>query len=61
VADCLYHGYSGGPGICEDCRKEDLAGSKRGTIPYDPAEHLTLEELNRKTENEIKNSRKSLR
>lgn len=32
MADCRYHGYSGGPGICSYCRQEDEKKLPRGTI-----------------------------
>lgn len=32
MADCYYHGYSGGPGPCRECETEDRRGAKRGTV-----------------------------
>jgi hypothetical protein len=32
MADCYYHGYSGGPGPCPQCASEDARGSERGAL-----------------------------
>lgn len=32
MADCLYHGYSGGPGPCGECKHEDDNDLERGTL-----------------------------
>jgi hypothetical protein len=52
MADCYWHGYSGGPGRCPDCEREDAEGKERGSIPYYPEEHLTMKELEVKRLNE---------
>lgn len=31
MADCYYHGYSGGPGGCSICDAEETAGEEPGT------------------------------
>lgn len=31
MADCYYHGYSGGPGGCSQCEAENRSGEERGT------------------------------
>lgn len=31
MADCYFHGYSGGPGRCSECEAEDEAKERRGT------------------------------
>lgn len=31
MADCYYHGYSGGPGVCSQCEAERRAGEEQGT------------------------------
>lgn len=51
MADCYFHGYSGGPGRCSDCEREDREGKERGSIPYDSAEHLTQEEIQKREDN----------
>lgn len=32
MADCYYHGYSGGPGACPECEEEDRRGLPRDTL-----------------------------
>lgn len=54
MADCYFHGYSGGPGPCSDCEREDREGKDRGSTPYDSAEHLTMEELEVRRLNEMR-------
>ena len=54
MADCYFHGYSGGPGRCPDCEREDREGKERGSIPYDRDEHLTQEEFVRREQNRDK-------
>lgn len=51
MADCYYHGYSGGPGLCSDCEREREQGLEQGTIKYDRDEHHTMEELQRREDN----------
>lgn len=31
MADCYYHGYSGGPGSCRICDKEEERGQEPGS------------------------------
>lgn len=54
MADCYFHGYSGGPGRCPDCEREDRSGQERGTIKYDRDEHLTQEEIQKREDNRDK-------
>lgn len=51
MADCYFHGYSGGPGPCSDCQREDAEKKERGSIPYDRDEHLTQEEIQKREDN----------
>jgi hypothetical protein len=51
MADCYWHGYSGGPGRCADCEHEDRDNRDRGSIPYDRDEHLTQAEIQRREDN----------
>jgi len=40
MADCFFHGYSGGPGgRCSGCAREDRDGLTRGTDPGYPSEN----------------------
>lgn len=32
MADCMFHGYSGGPGPCSQCQAEDERGLERGKL-----------------------------
>lgn len=43
MADCYYHGYSGGSGTCSLCQQEDRENKERGDITQDV--FLTAEEV----------------
>lgn len=38
MADCMFHGYTGGPGECGECKREREAGEDQGSssFMYDP-------------------------
>jgi hypothetical protein len=38
MADCMFHGYSGGPGECQGCAQEEKAKVPQGSsrFAYDP-------------------------
>lgn len=58
MADCYYHGYSGGPGRCSMCDEEERRGLDPGTLPGH--ESIPLEHLTAKTEMEITGRKESL-
>lgn len=47
MADCYYHGYSGGPGECPECAREDRANLEQGTLPPGPGIELTMDDIDR--------------
>ena len=42
MADCYYHGYSGGPGACSICQKEDKSNIKRGSSEEKHDQSVTM-------------------
>ncbi len=47
MADCYYHGYSGGPGACRECEEEDRRKLEQGTLPPGPGIELTMDDIDR--------------
>ena len=36
MADCYFHGYSGGPGGCSECEQERREGLEQGALTVEP-------------------------
>jgi len=45
MADCYFHGYSGGPGACDLCEQERREGKEQGDITRPLDARFTMEEV----------------